>query len=162
MTDEENRGAEEPTDPLAEIRGQEWANAINTLRALDPKNANLSYVTAPDWGPTDKDIADLNAEIAKVAVKRVTDYVMPGGNLIGMPGGGGDVRNAPGGAEAARAAYDYLSVGGTPYAGPYPGEMTELPGNVGYVGYRSNNQSIPTVDVNVPSAHIKVRFHYQQ
>ena len=72
MTDEENRGAEEPTDPLAEIRGQEWANAINTLRALDPKNANLSYVTAPDWGPTDKDIADLNAEIAKVAVKRLS------------------------------------------------------------------------------------------
>ena len=162
IPEEENRGAEEPSDPLAEIRGQEWAKSIATLRALDPRNPNLSYATAPDWVPTDQNIADINAEIARVAVKRVTDYVMPGGNLIGARGGGGDVRNAPGGARTARATYDYLSVGGTPYAGPYPGEMTELPGSAGYVGYRDNDQGIPTVDVNVPSAHIKVRFHYQK
>jgi hypothetical protein len=159
-SEEENRGAEESADPLAEARGQQWAKAIETLRALDPKNPNLSYVTAPDWVPSDQNIADINAEIAKVAVKRITDNVMPDGNMIGTPGGSNDVRNLPGGAKAAQAAFDYLKVGGTPYRGEYPGEMVVLPGDVGYVGYRNNSVGIPTLDVRVPDAHIKVRFHY--
>jgi len=160
VPDEENRGEEEPADPLAETRNQQWGDAVKTLRALDPKNTHLSYATAPDWVPTDKDIANINAEIAKVAVKRVTDYVMPGGHMIGTPGGGPDVRNLPGGTKAAEAAFNYLRVGGTPYSGEYPGEMVVLPENTGWVGLRINDENVPTVDVNVPKALGSTRFHF--
>lgn len=113
--------------------------------------------------PSDQNIADINTEIAKVAVQRATNYVMPGGNLIGAPGGGPDVRNLPGGEQAAKAAFNYLSVGGTPYEGDYStsGEMVILPGNVGLVGLRKNDSGISTLDVNVPSTFGSVRFHYK-
>lgn len=113
--------------------------------------------------PTDQDIADINAEIAKVAIKRATDYVMPDGNLIGTPGGAPDVRSLPGGAEAAQGAFDYLSVGGMPYIGGYSdsGRMVILPGYVGWVGLRNNDEGIPTVDANVPSTFGSIRFHYK-
>lgn len=134
---------------------------IEALRALDPKNPNLSYVTAPNWVPTDQNIADINAEIVKITTQRVTNYVIPDGNLIGAPGGDADVRNLPGGAQAAQAAFDYLSVEGRPYTGTYPGKMVILPGDVGWVGLRSNDQNIPTVDVNVPNTFGTMRFHYR-
>jgi hypothetical protein len=43
--EEDNRGRlEESGDPLAELKQQEWGNAIQTLRALDPSNPKLSYI----------------------------------------------------------------------------------------------------------------------
>lgn len=160
IPEEENRDAEEPADPLAEVRGQEWAKSIATLRALDPKNPNLTYAAAPDWVPTDRDIADLNAEIARVTEARVSAFIMPGGKLMGVRTGSG-VREAPGGAPAARAAFDYLKVGGTPYTGDYPGEMVILPSDVGSVGFRYNDQGIPTLDIKVLGIIRQTRFHYR-
>ncbi|MGA3301967.1 MAG: hypothetical protein ABSC72_01605 [Methylovirgula sp.] len=157
--------AEEQNDPSAEARQQQWGNAIQTLRALDPKNPNLSYIVPQDWVPSDQNIADINTEIANVATRRATDFIMPGGNLIGEQGSGSDanVRNLPDGAQAAQAAFDYLSVGGKPYAGSYSssGKMVTLPGNVGWVGLRSNDQGIPTVDINLPATFGSIRIHYR-
>jgi hypothetical protein len=91
----------------------------------------------------------------------VTDYLMPGGNLMGVRTGSG-VRNVSGGTSAAQAAFDYLKVGGRPYTGDYAesGEMVVLPGNIGLVGLRNNKDGIPTLDVNVPSIARPIRFHY--
>jgi hypothetical protein len=161
VPEEENRNADEPTDPLAEVRQQEWADAYKTLKQIDPKNSYLSNATPTDWVPTDQNIADLNTEIAKVATRRAIDFVMPGGQLIGTRGNGPDVRNIPGGAKAAEDAFEYMSVGGTPYAGAYPGKMVILPGNVGLVGLRNNKDGIPTVDINIPATFGSIRFHYQ-
>ncbi len=113
--------------------------------------------------PTDQNIADLNAEIVKVATQRATDFVMPDGNFIGTPGNGPDVRNLPGGAQAAQDAFDYLSVGGTPYSGSYSqsGQMVVLPGGVGWVGRRTNRNGIPTLDIRVTSTFGSIRFHYK-
>jgi hypothetical protein len=74
VPEEENRDAREPGDPLAEARSEEWAKAIETLRALDPKNPNLIYATAPDWVPTDQNIADINAEIKRLMAQRAIDH----------------------------------------------------------------------------------------
>lgn len=159
-SEEDSRGRlEESGDPLAELKQQEWGNAIQTLRALDPNNPNLSYIVPQDWVPTDQNIADLNAEIAKVAAQRATDFVMPGGNFTGEQGNGPDVRILPGGEQAAQEAFDYLSVGGKPYSGSYPqsGQMVVLPGSTGWVGLRTNRNRIPTLDIRVPSAH-SVRY----
>jgi hypothetical protein len=162
--EEENRGLlEEFIDPLAELRGEQWGRAYQTLKALDPNNPQLVYAAPQNWVPTNQNIADINAEIARVAVQRATNFVAPGGNLIGDQGGDVDVRILPGGAKAAQQAFDYLSVGGTPYTGSYSpsGQMFVLPGNTGLVGLRNNDQGIPTVDVNVPSTFGSVRIHYK-
>ena len=162
VPEEDNRGrAKESMDPFAESRQEQWGTAIRTLRALDPKNPNLSYIAPQGWVPTDQNIADINVEIGKVATQRVTDFIMPGGKLIGERGGNVDVRNLPGGTKAAQEAYDYLSIGGTPYTGIYPGKMVVLPGGVGRVGLRTNRQGIPTVDVKEPSTFGSVRIHYR-
>ena len=159
--EDENRDTEEPTDPLAEVRQQDWANARQTLRALDPKNPKLDAVTPDGWVPTDAAIADINAEIVRVAIKRVTDYLRPDGKLIGTRLGNSEIINLPGGARAAQAAFDYLKVGGTPYKSDYPGDMITLPGGIGTVGFRYNDQNLPTLDVKVPGIIRQMRFHYQ-
>jgi hypothetical protein len=162
--EEENRGLlEEFIDPLAELRQEQWGREIRTLRALDPNNRQLSNMVPHNWVPTNENIADIRTEIANVAVRRVTNFVMPGGNLIGEPGGGYDVREVPGGAKAAQQAFDYLSVGGTPYTGSYSrsGQMVVLPGNTGWVGLRTSDQGLATVDVRVPGVVPSIRFHYK-
>ncbi len=158
--EDENRGRSESVDPFVRQQFDRWNAATETLQALDPQNPR-TYLTSPDWVPTDQNIADINAEIAKVAVQRATDFWMPGGALIGTPGNGPDVREVPGGAKAAQDAFDYLSVGSTPYTGTYPGTMVVLPGNVGWVGLRNNSDGIPTVDVRVPGVIRSTRFHYK-
>ncbi len=146
---------------LLQSCGKQWGTEIRTLRALDPNNQKLSYVAPPNWVPTNEDIADIRTEVGRVAVQRVKDFVMPGGNVIGEPGGNVDVRNLPGGAQAAQDAFDHLSLGGTPYGGAYPGKMVVLPSGVGWGGLRTNAQGIPTVDINLPGAVPRMRFHYR-
>jgi hypothetical protein len=114
-------------DPEAAVRRAQWGTAITTLRQLDPSNPQLSSITSPNWVPSNPDIAALNAEIGHAATRRVTNFVMPNGNPIGRPGGNVDVRTVEGGREAAQNAFNYLSVGGTPYIGSYPGTMVTLP-----------------------------------
>ena len=152
---------EDPSDPLAEVRQQNWADARKLLRALDPKNPKLDAVTPDGWVPTDAAIADLNAEIGRVVIKRITDYLRPGGKSIGTRLGNSEIINLPGGAQAAREAFDYLKVGGTPYTGEYSGEMVVLPGSVGWVGLRDNDEGVPTLDIRVPGFIRSLRIHFQ-
>jgi hypothetical protein len=71
--EEENRDGEESSDPLAEARQREWADAFKRLEQLDPKNPMLSSISAPDWIPTDQDIAALNAEISRITAQRAIE-----------------------------------------------------------------------------------------
>ena len=57
----------------------------------------LSCVTLPGWVPSNQDIARINAELGRAVTRRVTDFVMPGGNPIGQQGGNVDVRVLQGG-----------------------------------------------------------------
>ena len=74
------------------------------------------------------------------------------------------VRIVQGGLKAAQDDFAYLSLAGKPYTGPYSrsGKLVALPGGVGWVGIRTDNDGIPTVDVNLPgvSGLESVRFHY--
>lgn len=117
---------------MAEVRIAEFRSKMGLLRQLDPANPNLSYVSKPDYVPSPADLDSLDAAIHVAAVKRVTDFVMPGGQAIGAPGGGVEVREVSGGPEAAKAAFDYLRLGGTVVSNPsYPGTLVKLPGNAG-------------------------------
>ena len=110
--------------------------------------------------PSNEAIGAVNKEAARIATQRVLDFVKPRGTLIGRPGDAADVRMVPGGQQAAVNAYNYLTVGGAPYTGSYPGTMVVLPGGI-YVGIRTNRDGLPTVDVNLPDKLGSVRFHYE-
>ena len=160
--EEENRGLlEELTDPTAELRLAHYKVAIQTLRQLDPNNQQLVSLARPDWVPSNQTIATINTEIAKAASQRIINFVKPAGNTIGRPGDSTRVRMLPGGQQAATNVYNYLSAGGIPYSGSYPGTMVVPPGGVGYVGLRTNADGLPTVDVNLPDSLGPVRFHYE-
>lgn len=147
-------------DPTAVIRRAQWDAATATLREIDPANPQLSSVTAPGWVPTDRDIAALNAEIGKVVTRRITNFVMPGGNPIGTAGGGRDIRLVEGGPPAARKAFDYLSVGGTDVTpSTYAGRLVQLPGTAGYVGLRASSSGV-AVGINVPGIPYRT-LHYR-
>ncbi len=161
QNEENERALEEMLDPLAPVRQARWDEAMTTLRLLDPANPQLSYVTGPNWMPSNQDISGINAEIHSIVNQRITNFVMPGGNPIGRQGGNVDVRMLSGGMQAARHAFDYLSVGGAPYSGSYPGTMVTLPGGAGSVGLRTSSQGLPTVDINVPGSFGAIRLHYR-
>jgi hypothetical protein len=148
-------------DPLAPLRMELWNTARTTLRQLEPKNLQLESMTSgPNWVPSNQDIARLNAELESAVIRRITNFVMPGGKMIGEPGGGPDVREVTGGADAAQMAFDYLRVGGkedTPRI--YKGTRIRLPGDAGWVGFR-DSRSGPTVDLNVPGIPYS-RLHYK-
>ncbi len=148
--EEPPKSPEELFDPMAEVRSEQFYAALNQLREIDPNNPNLEYAAPPGWVPTNDDIAQINQAIYAASVARVTNFVMPGGILIGTRGDGLSVRSLPGGLDAATQAYSYLSVGGTPYQREYPGSAVNLPGNAGLVGLRSVSASgPPTIDINV-------------
>src|SRR5580658_8951324 len=89
--EEDERAPEEMLDPTAPLRQMQWDAATATLRQLDPGNLQLSHIAGPNWTPSNQDIARLNAEIGSVVTKRVTNFVVPGGNPIGEHGGNIDV-----------------------------------------------------------------------
>src|SRR5688572_9658761 len=88
------------------------------------------------------------------------DALMPGGNPVGIPSTGRNVRELPGGNQAADDMFKKLAHGGTPNkpAG-YPGSGYDLPGG-GWVGLRPASKSgEPTIDVNIPGVPIrKLKF----
>jgi hypothetical protein len=102
--EEDERAPEEMLDPTAPPRQAQWDAATATLRQLDPSNPQLSYIVGPNWVPSNQDIAEINAEIRNVVIRRVTNSVMPGGKLIGEQGGNVDVRILQGGMQAAEHA----------------------------------------------------------
>jgi hypothetical protein len=159
--EEDERAPEEMTDPLAEVRQARWNASIARLREIDPTNPNLAYFENRDTVPSEAAIERLNAVVEAAAIKRVTDKVMPDGKPIGRPGKGADVRELPGGLEAAKALFDYLRVGGQMLDRPnLAGTLVKLPGRAGYLTLRPISTSgSPAVDINVPGvAFDKIHF----
>ena len=160
QNEENERALEEMLDPLASVRQAQWEAARALLRQLEPGNQQLFSMTGPNWVPSNQDIAAINAVIRNVVLGRVTGFVMPSGHPIGRSGGGHDIRVVAGGENAARAAFGYLSVGGTDVTpSDYAGTLVQLPGNVGYIGLRSSSSGL-AVDLNLPGVPYRT-LHYR-
>lgn len=161
QNEEDERAAEELGDPMTEVRQALWSSAIARLREIDPHNPHLSYFSNPGTAPSQEALDRLNTALGDAVIKRVTNFVVRGGRLIGRQGGNIDVRMLKGGLRAARRAFGYLGTGGSPYKSNYPGEMVRLPGGAGFVGFRTNEEGLPTLDINVPGALRALRLHFQ-
>jgi hypothetical protein len=149
---EEERAPEELLDPVGPVRQAVWEARIALLRRIDPDNPNLTYFANPRLPPSQAALARLDAAIEAAAIKRVIDKVMPGGKPIGKRGRGDDVRELPGGLEAARSLFNYLRIGGQIMEKPdLDGTLVKLPGRAGYITFRPKSKSgPPAIDVNVP------------
>ena len=157
----EERGSVEEFDPLAEVRRAQWEAGIATLRRIDPNNPQLTYFSNPGAAPTQEALDRLNAALEAAAIRRVTDKVMPGGVPIGQPGRSLDVRELPGGLGAAKDLFDYLRVGGTVHSSDAELTVVRLPGDAGFVTFRSVSRSgSPAIDINLPGAAFFMRIHF--
>lgn len=150
-TEREERRPEEELDPLAEVRQAQWDAGIATLRRIDPNNPQLTYFANPGAAPSQAALDRLNTAIEADAIKRVTERVMPGGVPIGRRGSGPDIRELPGGAQAANQLFDYLRVAGTVQISNSKLTVVKLPGNAGFITFRHASRSgNPAIDINVP------------
>jgi hypothetical protein len=158
---EEEPRPEEAADPLAAVRRQMWHSDLATLREIDPANPQLFVLTAPGWTPRLEDLDRLDAAIQAAAIRRVLDKVRPGGVRIGTAGKSPQVRELPGGLEAARTLFDYLRVGGEVVEKPsLRGTLIRFPGNAGYVTFRPVSKSgPPAVEINLPGI-IAMKIHF--
>jgi hypothetical protein len=158
---EEERAPEELLDPVGPVRQAVWEARIALLRRIDPDNANLTYFANPKSPPSQAALARLDAAIEAAAVRRVTDKVMPGGRPIGRPGDGRQVRELPGGPQAAADLFEYLRVGGQQAEKPdLEGLLVRLPGRAGYITFRATSRSgSPAIDINVPGISFR-RIHF--
>lgn len=160
QNEEDERALEEMRDPTAELRQALWDARIATLRRIDPKNLQLTYLANPGSPPSQAALDRLVAALEAAATKRVTDKLMPGGVPIGRAGNSKYIRELPGGPEAAKRLFDYLRVGGIVYGSDAKRTTIELPGKAGFITYRGDLRSHnPAVDVNVPGVPFK-RVHF--
>jgi hypothetical protein len=84
---------------------------------------------------------------------------MPGGVPIGKAGTGRDIREVPGGAEAAEALFDCLRVEGSIHRSDPNMTIVSLPRRTGYMTFRRVSSSgDPAIDVNVPGVRLKIHF----
>lgn len=159
LAQEEDEDADPGLDDLEVLaRQRQWDKAIATLRTIDPANPNLTYV-APPGAPSQAALDYLETVLKAATIKRITDKVMPGGHLLGIPRTRSWIRGLPGGSEAAEALFNDLKVGGEVHPSPEGVEVVKLPGNAGYITFRQNSSSgDAAVDVNVPGA--KLKFHF--
>jgi len=89
-----------------------------------------------------------------------SDLLTPGDIPIGTAGSRPEIRELPGGINAAQDLFDDLTDGGVETTPPgYPGVLKSLPGG-GAVGLRPASKSgPPTIDVNIPNLDIdKIKF----
>jgi hypothetical protein len=156
------RGGRKPevnSDPMAEVRQAVWDARIALLRRIDPDNPHLTYFANPNSPPRQEALDHLDAAIEAASIKRVADKVMPQGRPIGSRGGGLDVRELPGGADAARGLFDYLRAGGTEHRSTPNMTIIKLPGDAGFLTFRQRSRSGDTaIDVNVPGVRLKLHF----
>lgn len=153
------RRQEELFDQAGRVRQAVWDARIALLRRIDPDNPHLTYFANPNSPPRQDALERLDAAIEAASTKRVADKVMPYGRPIGRRGGGLDVRELPGGAEAARDLFDYLRVGGTEHRLTPNMTIIKLPGEAGFLTFRQRSQSGDTaIDVNVPGVRLKLHF----
>ncbi len=88
------------------------------------------------------------------------DVLKPEGRLVGQAGSSADIRELPGGEQAAEEMFDRLTKSGSDITPPrYPGKRVRLP-NGDTIGYRSKSTSgPPTIDVDVAGVGIeKLKF----
>lgn len=155
----EERRPEEELDPFAEVRQAQWEAGIATLRRIDPNNPQLTYFANPVSAPSQEALDRLNAAVEAAAIKRVADRVMPGGVPIGRAGTGRDIREVPGGPDAAEALFDYLRVGASVHRSDPNMTIVSLPRRAGYITFRRVSTSgDPAIDVNVPGVRLKIHF----
>jgi hypothetical protein len=149
-------------DPLASVPQAQWDAAIATLREIDPSNPNLTYLANPGSPPSQEALDRLDVAVETAAIKRVTDKLMPNGELIGERGRGPDVRVIPGGHKEARALFDYLRIGGTVWEEDPERTVIRLPLDAGYITYRPNSKSGgPAIDINMLSVGFD-KIHFKQ
>jgi hypothetical protein len=142
-------------DPTGQVRQAVWEARIALLRRIDPDDAHLTYFANPNSAPRQDALDRLDA----AAIKRVADKVVPHGRPIGRRGGGLDVRELPGGTDAARDLFDYLRVGGTEHRSTPNTTIIKLPGDAGFLTFRHRSRSGDTaIDVNVPGARLQLHF----
>lgn len=162
QTAQGGRGGRRPEatpDPMAEVRQAVWDARIALLRRIDPDNPHLTYFANPNSPPRQDALDRLDAAIEAASIKRVADRVIPNGQPIGRRGGGLDVRELPGGTDAARTLFDYLRVGGTELRSTPNMTIIKLPGNAGFVTFRHRSRSGDSaVDLNVPGVRLKLHF----
>ena len=127
---EERKESENPYSTEV-LREAQWNARVAELRAIDPKNPALSYVTDGRSAPSQAALDQLDEALRQAATERVLDRVMPYGKPIGQEGKGADVREVRGGLEGAQKMFDYLSVGGTTNSRGPGVTVTTLPGNAG-------------------------------
>ena len=108
QNEEDERALEEPGDRLAPVRQALWDAAIARLREIDPHNRNLSHLSNPETAPSQAALDRLNAALKTAVIKRVSDRVIPRGRPIGKQGRGIDVRELPGGLNAAQSLFEEL------------------------------------------------------
>ncbi len=130
------RRPEATFEPMAEVRQAVWNARIALLRRIDPDNPHLTYFANPNSPPRQDALDRLDAAIEAASIKRVADKVMPNGRPIGTRGGGLDVRELPGGTEAAKDLFDYLRVGGTEHRSTPDMTIIKLPGDAGFLTFR--------------------------
>jgi hypothetical protein len=154
------RESEEILDPTGSVRQAVWDARISRLREIDPDNPNLTYFANPNSPPSPEALDHLDAAIEAASIKRVRDKVIPNGVPIGRRGGGRDIRELPGGLDAARDLFDYLRVGGEITNKPdLEGTLVKLPRSAGFITFRPKSDSgSPAIDINVPGARIKFHF----
>ena len=153
------RRPEELFDQTGQVRQAVWDARIALLRRIDPDNPQLTYFANPNSPPRQDALDRLDAAIEAASVKRVAHKIMPNGRPIGSRGGGLDVRELPGGTEAARDLFDYLRVGGTEHRSTPNMTIIKLPGDAGFLTLRQRSRSGDTaIDVNVPGVRLKLHF----
>jgi hypothetical protein len=94
------------------------------------------------------------------AAPTVAELLTPGGMRIGEAGARASVRVLKGGEPAARALFEKLAAGGTPYAGTYAGTGFTLPGG-GFVGLRAvatatGARAAPAATIDIRIANIAI------
>ncbi|NUQ75264.1 MAG: hypothetical protein HUU21_17070 [Polyangiaceae bacterium] len=110
--------------------------------------------------PTATMIGTPNGAVVPVG-RTPAELLTPNGIRIGQAGANKDIRVIKGGPAEARAFFDQLAAGGSPFVGGYKGSAVTLPGG-GFVGLRmvatgSGARAVPavTIDVRIPGIAIR-------
>ena len=158
--DESREVTEEPAELAMTSRNARYNDALQSLKAIDPSNQNLSMLEPSGYIPTEAEIARVEAAAKEAAIARTCDFPRPDGQPIGQRGRSSKIRIMSGGLAAAQRDFDYLGVGGTGIAFDN-GSMVRLPGGAGTVTLRpiTSTPASPAIDINIPHV-IQRKLHY--
>jgi hypothetical protein len=160
QADEDERAPGEMLDPEAPVRQAQWEAAFATLREIDPANPQLASMTAPGWVLDQADLDALDLAINRAETRRILEKIMPNGAPIGAPGTARDIRELPGGLQAAQDMFGYLRVGGSTSRSDTDIAIVKLPANAGYLTFRPVSRSgDPAIDINLTQRRL-IKLHF--